>query len=127
MQKFPHLVIQGEICGPGIQKNRLDLKTVSLIVFNIYDIKNARYFPHPEAHKFCLDNGLTPAEVIEIGDSFQHHQASLLTLAEGKYLGTTNEREGIVIRSLELMHSNILAGRMSFKAIYNRFLLKEND
>jgi hypothetical protein len=79
------------------------------------------------ARKFIVDNGLTPAEVVETGDAFAHNQTSLLALAEGKYPNTNNEREGIVIRPLEENYSNILAGRMSFKAISNRFLLKEGD
>jgi RNA ligase (TIGR02306 family) len=127
LRKSPHLAIQGEICGPGIQKNRLELKDLGLFVFNVYDIEQARYLSHDEARKFIVDNGLTPTEVVEIGDAFAHDQASLLALAEGKYPNTTNDREGIVIRSLEETYSNILAGRMSFKAISNRFLLKEGD
>jgi RNA ligase (TIGR02306 family) len=127
LRKSPHLAIQGEICGPGIQKNRLGLKDLELVVFNIYDIENARYLSHDEGRKFIIDNGLTPAEVVEIGDTFDRDQTSLLALAEGKYPNTNNEREGIVIRSLEETYSNILSGRMSFKAISNRFLLKEGD
>jgi RNA ligase (TIGR02306 family) len=127
LQKMPNLAIQGEICGPGIQKNHLNLNAVSLFVFNIYDIENARYLCHAEAYKFCLENGLAPAEVLQTGDSFDYDQESLLALAEGKYPGTKNEREGIVIRSLEPIYSSVLAGRMSFKAISNRFLLKESD
>lgn len=121
----PHLAIQGELCGPGIQKNRLNLKEVSLFVFNVYDFQNARYLSHDEAQEFAADNGLTPVEVVEAGDSFAHTQESLLALAEGKYPGTTNEREGIVIRPRHETPSAILAGRLSFKAISNRFLLKE--
>lgn len=127
LRRSPHLSIQGEICGPGIQKNRLGLKDLGLFVFNIYDIDRACYLSHDAARKFIIDNGLTPAEVVEIGNAFAHDQTSLLTLAEGKYPNTNNEREGIVIRSLEESYSNVLAGRMSFKAISNRFLLKEGD
>ena len=64
--------------------------------------------------------------VIEEGEKFNHTLESLLTLAEGKYLGTQNEREGIVIRPLQERTSLLLAGRLSFKTISNRFLLKEN-
>jgi ATP-dependent RNA circularization protein (DNA/RNA ligase family) len=127
LRKFPYLAIQGEICGPTIQKNRLNLSELSLFVFNVYDIEHACYLSHEAARKFMLDNGLTPAETIEAGDSFVHNQTSLLALAEGKYPNTNNEREGIVIRSIEETRSNVLLGRMSFKAISNRFLLKEGD
>jgi hypothetical protein len=46
---------------------------------------------------------------------------------EGTYPGTTNEREGIVIRPREETFSPTLNGRLSFKAISNRYLLDERD
>ena len=127
LRAAPHLAVQGELCGPGIQKNRLNLKEVSLFVFNIYDFQNARYLSHDEARRFAFDNGLTPVEEVESGEAFSHTQESLLALAEGKYPGTNNEREGIVIRPRQETRSDVLAGRLSFKAISNRFLLKEGD
>ena len=62
-----------------------------------------------------------------LGASFAHDQASLRALAEGKYPGTTNEREGIVIRPREERFSAALNGRLSFKAISNTYLLDERD
>jgi hypothetical protein len=64
---------------------------------------------------------------VEEGESFAHTQESLLALAEGKYAGTQNEREGVVIRPRVERNSLLLAGRLSFKAISNRFLLKEGE
>ena len=88
LRRPPHLAIQGELCGPGIQKNRLNLKEVSLFVFNIYDFQNARYLVARRSGQWLPQNGLTPVEVVEEGDSFAHTQESLLALAEGKYPGT---------------------------------------
>ena len=66
-------------------------------------------------------------DIVETGESFAHTQESLLSLAEGHYPGTQNEREGIVVRPKTERHSVALAGRLSFKAISNRFLLKGGD
>jgi len=127
LRRSSQLAVQGEICGPGVQKNRLGLKEVSLFVFNVYDIGKARYLDHDDARQWLEENGLTPVEVMEIGESFAHSQDSLLQLAEGKYPGTSNEREGIVIRPRRETFSAALGGRLSFKAISNRFLLKEGE
>ena len=70
---------------------------------------------------------LDPVSVVEEGESFAHDQASLLALADGLYPGTKNAREGIVIRPREEAFSETLRGRLSFKAISNRFLLAEKD
>lgn len=127
LRRSPHLAIQGELCGPGIQKNRLALKELGLFIFNVYDFQGGQYLAHDEARAWIFENGLTPVEVVEVGERFAHSQESLLALAEGKYAGTSNEREGIVIRPRHETRSTVLAGRLSFKAISNRFLLKESD
>ena len=55
-----------------------------------------------------------------------HTVDTLLVMAEGKYQGTKNEREGIVIRDLESSRSKTLDGALlSFKVINNKYLLKE--
>ena len=123
----PGLAIQGEVCGPGIQKNRLGLKAPALLVFNVYDVAGARFLNDEQMRVFCGRNGLTAVAVIERSDTFYHTQETLLNLAEGKYPGTHNEREGIVIRPQQEQSSAALAGRLSFKAISNRFLLKDGD
>ena len=38
------LAVQGEICGPKIQKNRLGLESIGLFVFDVFDIKAGRYY-----------------------------------------------------------------------------------
>lgn len=116
------LAIQGEIAGPGIQKNPLGLKHADLFVFNIVDI---------DAGRLCLDSslriaaefGLKFVPILERGESFSYSQLDLLDLAKGKYIDHFSsakpgqDREGIVIRSI--------CGGISFKAINNDFLLRE--
>ncbi len=123
----PNLAIQGEICGPSIQKNRLELKQLELFIFNVYDVANHRYLDHDAAREFLSEIGVPAVETIERGESFGYNQNDLLALAEGKYPGTTSEREGLVVRPLAERRSEVLSGRLSFKAISNRFLLKEKD
>ena len=123
----PQYAVQGEIVGPGVQKNPLGLKDLSFFAFSVFDIQNARYLSHGETRNFLSEAGLTAVDIIEEGPAFAHTQESLLARAEGKYPGTTNEREGIVIRPLHDVNSAVLAGRLSFKAISNRYLLNERD
>ncbi|BCM90150.1 hypothetical protein IAD21_02001 [Abditibacteriota bacterium] len=119
--------VQGEVCGPGIQKNRLGLQRAQLLVFNAYSVAEARYLDDQQMRDFCARYGLTPVDVVERGDAFAHTQESLLSLAEGFYPNTRNEREGVVIRPQSETQSLILGGRLSFKAISNRYLLKEGE
>ncbi len=127
LRASPNLVVQGEIVGPGIQKNPLGLKEVSLFTFNVYDVGQGAYLSHDDARAFLAQANVPAVETVERGAAFNHTQESLLALAEGKYDGTKNEREGIVIRPQTERKSAVLGGRLSFKAISNRYLLKETD
>jgi len=117
------IAIQGEVVGPGIQKNPLGLTNPDLYVFNVVDIRTNK--------KLCLDQslvivdrlGLKFVPVLEKDSRFGYTKDDLLEKARGKYnehfssAKPQTEREGIVIRSL--------CGEISFKAINNDFLLKE--
>lgn len=127
LQKHPSWVIQAELVGPGIQKNRLGLPDVQLRAFSVFDQASCRYLDHHEAVSFLAEAGVPPVPVLEQGECFAHDQSSLLNLAEGLYEGTQNEREGLVIRPQTETFSPLLGGRFSFKAISNRFLLKGGD
>lgn len=127
LSRHPQLAIQGEVVGPGIQKNPVGLKEKDLFVFNVYDVREGRHFGDAELREFCDANGLQCVPLAFEGESFDETLESLLTKSEGRYPGTDNQREGIVIRPREAMRSEVLAGRLSFKAISNAYLLDERD
>lgn len=127
MMEYPHLALQGEVVGPGIQKNRMGLKSVELRAFNLYDMHLGQPLDHDECFTFYDKHNIPAAPVVEEGDCFSHSMESLLQLAEGYYPDTKNEREGIVVRPRVGQFSQVLAGRLSFKAINNRFLLNGGD
>lgn len=125
--------VQGEICGPGIQKNRLGLADVDLFLFSVYDIRNARFVAHEEFVTFCAERGFrtVPIERVLRGDdakAFTHSLEYWLEAARGNYPGTRQRKEGIVVRPLVEQRSETLGGsRLSFKVINNDFLLKDED
>ncbi len=125
LRQRPNLAVQGEVAGPGIQKNRLALKETAFYAFDVYDMEEQRYLDYDAMHEALSEAGVPMVQTLETGNAFQHTLESLLALAEGKYAGTKNEREGIVIRPMREIFSPSLKGRLSFKVISNRFLLKE--
>ena len=100
--------VQGEVCGPSIQKNRLMLEDVDLRVFSVFRVRDGRYFDWDETLAFCREHGLVPVPEVQRGERFEHSLDSLLALAKGKYDGTKNRREGIVIRPLRERNSDAL-------------------
>ncbi|WP_224371369.1 RNA ligase (ATP) [Hyalangium versicolor] len=130
----PGRAIQGELCGPGIQKNRLGLASVELRVFSVYDARPGAgwFLPFRDFVAFCAEHGLTsvPIEQVVEGEAaarFEHTLEHWLERARGLYAGTKNRKEGIVIRPLVETPSTTLRGRLSFKVINNDYLLKDED
>lgn len=122
--------VQGELCGPGIQKNRLGLGGIDVFMFNVYDVQAGKYLEHQAFLDFCREHALktVPIERVVRGDDavqFVHTLDGWLDAARGSYAGTKNRKEGIVIRPLEETYSPTLGGRLSFKVINNEFLLKD--
>lgn len=118
----PWLAIQGELVGPGIQNNRLGLSEPRCLVFTIFDRSIGVRLSWVEMKEMADTWGfdLVPL-VVPPTHGFNLTQEDLLVLAEGKYEGTTSEREGIVIRSADPFDN------ISFKAISNRYLLKGGE
>ncbi|NBT58290.1 RNA ligase (ATP) [bacterium] len=115
--------IQGELIGPGIQKNMYDLTQTELYVFNVYHIKSGRYLDNNTAKGYAENLGLKWVPWVTWGKINSSTTVDdILKMAEGKsILNPKVEREGLVWRP---DHEEVLNGRrMSFKAISNKFLL----
>lgn len=121
-----HIAIQGEITGDGIAKNPLGLprNSLQLHIFNVYDIDNQRYYNIQDMITISNELNLPTIKILKI-DTFTYTLEQLLELAKGKYHGTNNNIEGIVIRPTIECYSEILKGRLSFKVMNNDYLLKE--
>ena len=119
------IAIQGEFCGPGIQKNRLNLKTPEWYVFTVTDMKTNTRLSMNKTEEICKLLGLNMVPVEEVEEEFKYKSVDeLLERAKGKYTSGKN-KEGIVIRPVETVYSNTIAGPLSMKVINNDYLLKE--
>lgn len=121
-----NICTQAEIAGPGIQGNKLELSTLKLFIFNVYDIDKQSYFDYEDMIAFCKDLELPTVQIIDNNVMFKSITIDeLLQLAKGTY-ACGNPQEGIVIRPHveETLHG---LGRFSFKVVNNDFLLKYGD
>jgi hypothetical protein len=122
-----NLAIQGEICGPGIQKNKLGLILTCLFVFDVFDIDAGAYMNVPQMLQIVKMFELQSVPLVQMGEGFHYDQEQLLEMAKGKYIGTQNDREGIVVRATFGDFSEKMRSRISFKVLNNEFLLKEKE
>ena len=113
------LAFQGELVGPGVNANRDFYRDWEWHVFRIWDIAAGAFLPPAEARAVCARAGLPYVPVVEesldVFGRFADTDA-LLAYAEGK-TARGNEREGLVFKSVD-------APYVSFKAVSNRYLLK---
>ena len=121
------MVLQGEWCGEGIQKNRLRLKKPEWFVFTArVDDKRTDL---TTLREICEYVGCQMVPVEEEGEDLlakYPDEAALLARAEGVgYNGTI--REGIVIRPVTPVHSYTLSGPLSMKVINNKYLMKNDE
>jgi RNA ligase (TIGR02306 family) len=121
VELYPHMAVQGELCGPGIQSNRLGLSHHRCLVFNVYNRDLGVYLPYDTIADIAQEFFFDTVPLLEFGLSFNYDADDLLYMAEGKYEGTKSEREGIVIRNDDD------GPFTSFKAISNRYLLKGGE
>jgi RNA ligase (TIGR02306 family) len=124
LRNHDNLAIQGEVCGPGIQKNPLMLKSPRLFVFDVYDIDKKRYYGYHDLIGFCKLHTLPTVPLCEERIFDFETLDSLLDYAKGTY-ESGKTREGIVIRTVPAEYSQALNGRASFKVINNEYLLEE--
>lgn len=111
------IALQGELIGEGIQGNPYKITGQDFMVFDIYDIKAGQYFRPDQRRQFCVDNNIKHVPVID-SDGELGSVDELLTQAEGKSQLHDVEREGLVFKCNQ-------DPQMTFKAISNKFLLRE--
>lgn len=138
-EEYPdeYLAVQGELVGPGIQKNKMNLNEREFYIFNLFKstTKCSSWVKlgYNELIDFCDKNSLKHVPYIYSDYSFKAHNIQtvddILKLAEGTYRDNAEgyfpnakenqQREGLVFRTLD--------HKFSFKAVNNLFLLKGGE
>ena len=119
------VAIQGELCGPSIQKNAEKLNTKQFFVYGVHVLKSdIPYFKvgrmNPEqARKFAASLGLNYIPLLSDSMPLPDSIRECLKVADGKGAFGSPNREGLVFKSVER--------DFSFKVISNNYLLKNDD
>jgi len=132
------LTIQGELIGEGIQKNKYRIKGQKVLFFRIFDPILYEFFPIGQAANAIEEMGLEFVPIIEDDVTLPDTVEKLLTYADGKSALHDTAREGVVFVA-EYVFPGIdvetgesarplldYQGRLSFKVISNKFILKHD-
>ena len=126
MLSFPDLAIQGELIGPGIQKNIYNLKEHEFRVFNVFLIKDRRYMNLEEMKDTCSHLGLSMVPVIDDNFILGHSIDEIVELSKGNSTLFKTKREGIVLRLYNDCNAGN-CGMISMKAINPEYLLSHDE
>ena len=121
-----NIAIQGELCGPGIQNNRMKLNKHRFFVFNVWDIDNKRYYRSDERSDLINDLRVefnVHLDHVDIVKNWVEGIPDLVNTLNSlvkdiKYNG--QGIEGVVYKSLD-------DPSFSWKFINPEYLLKEKD
>ena len=121
------VALQAEVIGPGIQGNKYSLPHTTLRVFNILNLNEYRLLDLDSIQRTVA--ALELEMVPYLGELVLDHSVDeLVALAEGtSVLRPQVPREGIVLRPLREEQDETIGGRLSFKAINRKFLLKYEE
>lgn len=123
MGKMAPIAIQGELVGPGIQKNPLKLKEIEFYVFDIYMINERCYLTSSERISVSKLIGLKHVPIIGNFCPLKTSMKGIIEYVKGKSTFGDFNREGSVFKSTKLVNGQTI----SFKGINNDYLLKEKD
>ena len=118
------LTIQGELCAPGIQQNRLRLVKPEWYVFTVRE--NSKRVGLNRMLEICAALGFEHVPIEEIGTDLPSKYPtveSLLERADGEY-PNGGKKEGIVIRPTEPVFCPLISASLSMKVVSNKYLLK---
>lgn len=122
-----NIMLQGELIGEGIQKNKYDIKGYSIRFFNVFDIDKQKYVNF-ESFVTIIDSlGLRTVPILDDQYLLSNDIDGIVEMATGKSTLRDIQREGLVIRPVTDTCSSNRYDRISFKAINPEFLLKYKD
>lgn len=110
--------IQSELLAPGVQGNIYKLSDVEFYVFDIYDVKAARYLYPSERLSLINKLGFKQAPVVCEQTSLGTME-EIIALADGTSMLYNTLREGIVFKQID--------GDMTFKSISQQYLIKTGN
>jgi RNA ligase (TIGR02306 family) len=128
LPQLGNVAIQGELMGPGIQKNREGLSKATYFLFDVQDLDSGRYLNPGERSDLYAQmcylgvnlEVIRQVPILKDGVSLKDlgitDMTTLLDFANGPSLYHP-VREGVVFKSY--------SGRFSFKVISNKFLIRD--
>jgi len=118
------LTIQGELIGEGIQKNIYRIKGQTVRFFRVFDPIKYQFLPYELALEAIKEMWLETVPVIDMNFKLPEKYEDLIAYSDGRSAIAETAREGVVFVAKNPSYND--NGRLSFKVISNKFILKHD-
>jgi hypothetical protein len=128
-------IYQGEILGPNIQGNKYGVKDYCIFVYQVYKPDEREYLNPNQLQEHLAAREIEQVPVLGTFMLTDNIDAIVdmsigMSVLDKKYRTKETQREGIVIRPLinvdGICDKRFVGGRLSFKAVNPKFLIKYN-
>jgi RNA ligase (TIGR02306 family) len=116
-------ILQAELAGNGVQKNKLGIDGIDMFIFNIIHKDTRTLMPLGDMIDISDNLGVKLAPLISVIENFNMTFDELQELADTQKYDNGELAEGIVIRPVESFNSKILKGNWSVKIISREYKL----
>jgi RNA ligase (TIGR02306 family) len=123
VMEFPWLVVQGELAGSGVQKNKLGIEGNDLFVFNMIDTRSSTKLNYDELVDMSSTLSVQLVPVIMVIDNFNMTFDELQELADKQVYSNGELAEGIVVRSCEPVDRKGVIVDWSYKVLNREYKL----
>jgi RNA ligase (TIGR02306 family) len=114
-----NIALQGELIGPGIEKNRYKLNKQTIRYFSIFDIDRYRYFSFNEFTEMMKILALPTVPIVSYSYTMPDSIDDILNVGDGtSVLNKDTLREGLVFRAIGVNE------HISFKVLSNAYIIK---
>jgi RNA ligase (TIGR02306 family) len=122
------LALQGEVVGPGIQKNLLALPEVTFKCFGAFDRATRTFLDFEQFVRLTEAVEISTVPILDPAFRLAGTVGEMVAFATRKsVINPKNWAEGVVVRSKTERYEPATGGRLSFKVINPEFLLKHDD
>jgi len=119
------LTLQGELVGEGIQKNRYKIKGQTIKFFRAFNPITYTFFDYNVFINMMKIMGLETVPIVDSNFELPENYDDILKYVDGKSCLSESAREGIVFVAIN--NETNLNGRLSFKVISNKYILKNEE
>jgi len=120
------LTLQGELLGEGIQKNKYRFKGQQVLWFRAFDPIKYQFFPFEVFWEMIsMKMNLRAVPMVDWNFKLPEKYEDLILYADGESKLCQTAREGVVFVAKNPLYDD--NGRLSFKVISNKFILKHEE